>query len=90
MFMDSGKHSDVLRNQLQPAVGTERRSLSSSGACQQRDGARPQTVKHIQVLKLEVSPYPPCSPDLTPQRFSPLLGPYNTPYVEVTSDRMTR
>jgi len=90
MFMDSGKHSDVLRNQLRPAVRRERRGLSSSDACLKRENGRPQTVKHIQDLKLEVSPYPPCSPDLALQRYSPLLGPYKTPYVDVTSDRLKR
>ena len=73
-FMDSGRHSDVLRNQLRPAIRTERRGLSSGG-CLQRDNGRPQTVKQIHDLKLEVSPYPPCSPDLAPQRFSPRLTP---------------
>jgi hypothetical protein len=90
MFMDSGRHSDVLRNQLRPAVRTEHRGLSSSGACLKRNNVRTQTVKHIQNLKLEVSSYPPCSADLAPQRFSPILSPYKTSYVDVTADWTTR
>ena len=54
MFLDSGRHRDVLRNQLRPAVRTERHGLSSSGSCLQRDNGRPQTahqtVKQITYL----------------------------------------
>ena len=39
-------HSDVLGNQLRPAVRTARCGLSSSGACLQRDNGRPHTARH--------------------------------------------
>jgi len=63
-----------------------------SGVCLQHDAAQPLTAPHsmklIQDLTVEVLPHSQYSPDLAPQRFSPLLGPQNTPCVEVTSDHV--
>jgi histone-lysine N-methyltransferase SETMAR len=64
----NSERSDMLQNQLKPAIRTKRRSLSSSGVCLQHDNARThtarRTIKQIQDLKLEVLPQPPYSPDL--------------------------
>jgi histone-lysine N-methyltransferase SETMAR len=69
----SGRYSDVLRNQLKPAIRRHRRGLSSSGVRLQGVNARRHTarytVKQIQDFKLQVLPCPPHSPDLAPSDF---------------------
>ena len=62
-LMHSERRSDLLRNQLQPAIRRKHRVFLSSGMCLQLDNARPhpavRTVKQIQDLKLEVLHHTP-------------------------------
>jgi hypothetical protein len=73
MFMNSDRYSDMLQNQLKPAIGSKRRGLLSSGVCPWRDNARPRTARHtvkqIQDLKLKLLPHPLYSPDFAPTDF---------------------
>jgi len=69
----SGRYSDVLRNQLKPAIRRQRRGLSSSCVRLQGVNARAHTARHtvkrMQDFKLQVLPCPPHSPDLAPNDF---------------------
>jgi hypothetical protein len=77
--MNSERYSDMLQNQLRPAISRKDCDLLSSGACLLHDNTRPHTARHtvkqIQDLKLEVLPHPPYSPD---------LGPYKMLYLDIT------
>jgi hypothetical protein len=63
-------YSDMLQNQLKPAIKRKHCGLLSYGMCLQHDNAQPHTtphtVKQIQDLKLEVLSHPPYSPYLKP------------------------
>jgi histone-lysine N-methyltransferase SETMAR len=83
-MMNSERYSDMLKNQLKPAIRTKHCGLLSFGVCLQLDNARShtarRTVKQIEDLKLEVLPHLPYSPDLALSDF----------HVDVTSDWMRR
>lgn len=71
--MNRERYSDLLRNQLEPAIRRQGRGLLCSGECLQHDNCRHhtarQTMKKIQDFKLEVLTHTPYSPYFTPSNF---------------------
>ena len=69
----SATYSNLLRENLKPAIHQEQRRLLTTGVCLLRDNARPRTatatVSTIEELRFECIPYPPYSPDLAPSDF---------------------
>ena len=76
--INSARYSDLLANNLKPAVRTKRRGLLSKKVLLLHDNARPHTasqkVETINHLGFEVLEHPAYSPDLAPSD-SHLLGP---------------
>ena len=74
----SATYSDLLRENLQPAIRQKRRGLLAMGVCLFHDSARPQTatttVSTVEELRLEGMPHPPQLPDLAPSDFH-VFGP---------------
>lgn len=73
MTVNSTSYSNLLKNQLRPAIRSKRRGLLTSGVLLQHDNARPHTarlsVQTIQDIKFECLIHPPYSPDLAPSDF---------------------
>jgi len=74
----SARYSDMLVNELKPAIRSKRRGLLSKRVLLLHDNARPHTAAHtvdtLRALKFEVLEHPPYSPDLAPSAFH-LFGP---------------
>jgi histone-lysine N-methyltransferase SETMAR len=74
----SAQYSDMLVNEMKPAIRSKRRGLLSKRVLLLHDNARPHTAAHtvdtLRALKFEVLKHPPCSPDLAPSDFN-LFGP---------------
>jgi len=74
----SAQYSDMLVNELKPAIRSKRRGLLSKRVLLLHDNARPHTAKHtvdtLRAMKFEVLKHPPYSPDLAPSDFH-LFGP---------------
>ena len=77
----SATYSNLLRENLKPAIRQKRRGLLTTGVCLLHDNARPHTAKAtvstIEELRFECIPHPPYSPDLAPSDFhvfGPLKG----------------
>jgi len=76
----SARYSDMLVNELKPAIRSKRRGLLSKRVMLLHDNARPHTAAHTRTvetlhdLKFEVLKHPPYSPDLAPSDFH-LFGP---------------
>ena len=74
----SARYSDMLVNELKPAIRSKRRRLLSKRVFLLRDNVCPhtdaQTVDTLRALKFEVLKHPPYSPDLAPSDFH-LFGP---------------
>jgi len=71
--INSARYSDLLANNLKPAVRTKRRGLLSKKVLLLPDNARPQTASHtvetINHLGFEVLEHPAYSPDLAPSDY---------------------
>jgi transposase len=69
----SARYSDMLVNELKPAIRSKRRGLLSKRVLLLHDNARPHTAAHrvdkLRALKFEVLKHPPYSPDLAPSGF---------------------
>jgi len=76
--VNSAGYSDLLVNELKPAMRTKRRGLLSKRVLLIHDNARPHEAAHtvdtLRALKFEVLKHPPYSPDLAPSDFN-LFGP---------------
>jgi len=76
--INSAKYSDMLANNLKPAVRTKRRGLLSKKVLLLHDNARPHTASHtvetINHFSFEVLKHPPYIPDLAPSDYH-LFGP---------------
>jgi len=76
--MISATYSNLLRENLKPAIRQKWRGLLTMGVCLLHDNARPHTatatVSTIEELRFECIPQPPCSPDLAPLDFH-VFGP---------------
>jgi len=76
--INSARYSDLLANNLKPAVHTKRQGLLSKKVLLLHDNVRPhttsQTVETINHLGFEVLEHPAYSPDLTPSDYH-LFGP---------------
>jgi len=74
----SATYSNVLRENLKPAIRQKRRGLLTTGVCPLHENARPHTatatVSTIEELRFECIPHPPYSPDLAPSDFH-VFGP---------------
>ena len=72
----SATYSNLLRENLKPAIHQKRRGLLTTGVCLLHDNARPHTatatVSTIEELRFECIPHPPYSPGLRAIRFSRL------------------
>jgi len=77
-IVTSAGYSDMLVNELKPAIRSKRRGLLSERVLLLHDNARPHTAAHtvdtLRDLKFEVLKHPPYSPDLAPSDFR-LFGP---------------
>jgi histone-lysine N-methyltransferase SETMAR len=66
----SATYSNLLRENLKPAIHQKRRGLLTTGVCLLHDNAKPHTatatVSTIEKLRCECIPHPPYSPDLAP------------------------
>ena len=75
--MTSATYSNLLRENLKPAIRQKRRGLLTTGVCL-HDNAKPHTatatVSTIEELRFECIPHPPYSPDLAPSDFH-VFGP---------------
>jgi hypothetical protein len=69
----SARYSDMLVNELKPAIRSKRRGLLSKRVLLLHDSACPHTAAHtvdtLRALKFEVLEHPPYSPDLAPSDF---------------------
>ena len=76
--INSARYSDLLANNLKPAVRTKRRGLLSKKVLLLHDNARPHTASHtvetINHLGFQVLEHPAYSPHLTPSDYH-LFGP---------------
>jgi len=76
--VSSARYSDMLVNELKPAIRSKRRGLLSKRVLLLQDNARPHTAAHtmdtLRTLKSEVLNHPPYRPDLAPSGFH-LCGP---------------
>ena len=76
--INSARYSDLLANNLKPAVRTKRRGLLSMKVLMLHDNARPHMASHTvetsNHLGFEVLEHPAYSPDLTPSDYY-LFGP---------------
>ena len=76
--MTSARYSDMLVNELNPAIRSKPRGLLSKKVLLLHDNARPHTAAHtvdtLRALKFEVLKHPPYSSDLAPSGFH-LFGP---------------
>ena len=76
--MTSATYSNLLRENLKPAICHKRRGLLTAGVCLLHDNARPHTTTEtaltIEELQFEYIPHPPYSPDLAPSDFH-VFGP---------------
>ena len=76
--VNSARYSDMLVNELKPAIRLKRRGLLSKRVLLFYDNARPHTAAHtvdtLRALKFEVLKHPTYSPDLAPSDFH-LFGP---------------
>jgi hypothetical protein len=74
----SARYSDMLVNEMKPAIRSKRRELLSKRVLLLHDNARPHTaadtVDTLRALKFEVLKQPPYSPDWAPSDFH-LFGP---------------
>jgi hypothetical protein len=74
----NARYSDMLVNELNPAIRSKRRGLLSKSVLLLHNNARPHTAAHtvdaLRALKFEVLKHPPYSPDLAPSDFH-LFGP---------------
>jgi len=74
----SARYSDILVNELKPAIRSKRWVLLSKRVLLLYDNIRPHTAAHtmdtLRDLKFEVLKHPPYSPDLAPSDFH-LFGP---------------
>ena len=74
----SARYSDMLVNDLKPAIRSKRRGLLSKTVLLLHDNARPHTAAHtvdtLRALKFEVLKHPPYIQDLAPSDFH-LFGP---------------
>jgi hypothetical protein len=77
----SATYSNILRENLKPAIRQKRRGLLTMGVCLLHDNPRPPTaaatVWIIRELRYECIPHPPYSPNLVPSDFhvfGPLKG----------------
>jgi histone-lysine N-methyltransferase SETMAR len=74
----SARYSDMLANELKPAIRSKRRGLLSKGVLLLHDNGRLHTAAHtvdtLRTLKFEVLKHPPYVPDLAPSDFH-LFGP---------------
>jgi histone-lysine N-methyltransferase SETMAR len=74
----SARYSDMLVNELKPAIQSKRRGLLSKRVLLLHDNARPHTAAHtvdtLRAVKFEVLKHPPYSLDLAPSDFHP-FGP---------------
>ena len=74
----SATYSNLLRENLKPAIRQKWRRLLSMGVCLLHDNARPHTatatVSTIEELQFECNPHPPYPPDLAPSDFG-VFGP---------------
>jgi len=68
--VSSAQYSDILVNELKPAIRSKRRGLLSKRVLLLQDNARPHTAAHtvdkLRALKFELLKHPPYSPDLAP------------------------
>jgi hypothetical protein len=74
----SVRYSDMLVNEMKPAIRSKRRELLSKSVLLLHDNARQHmavhTVEKLRALKSEVMKHPPYSPDLASSDFN-LFGP---------------
>ena len=74
----SVNYSNILRNELRPAIRSKRRGRLTQGVLLLHDNARPYTahltINTIRQLNWEVLEHPAYSPDLAPSDFH-LFGP---------------
>jgi hypothetical protein len=74
----SATYSNLLRENLKPAIRQKWRGLLTMGVCLLHDNPRPPTaaatVSTIEKLRFECIPHPPYSPDLAPSDFH-VFGP---------------
>ena len=74
----SPTYSNLLRENLKPAIRQKRRGLLTTGVCLLHDNARPHTatgtVLTIEELRFECFPHPLYSPNLAPSDFH-VFGP---------------
>jgi histone-lysine N-methyltransferase SETMAR len=74
----SARYSDMLVNELNPAIRSKRRGLLSKRGLLLHDNARPRTTAHtvdkLRARKFEMLKHPPYSPELAPSDFH-LFGP---------------
>jgi histone-lysine N-methyltransferase SETMAR len=69
----SARYSDMLVNELKPAIRSKHQGLLSKRVLLLHDNARPHTAAHtvdnLRALEFEVLKHPPYSPDLAPLDF---------------------
>ena len=74
----SAQYSDMVVNELKPAIRSKHRGLLSKRVLLRHDNARPHTAAHTMVTlraqKFGVLKHPPYGPDLAPSDFH-LFGP---------------
>ena len=71
--VNSQRYSEMLEEELKPAIRTKRRGMLTKGVLLQHDNARPHTanltIETIKSLGFEVLPHPPYSPDHGPSDY---------------------
>ena len=72
-IVTSATYSNLLRENLKPAIRQKRRGFMTTGVCLLHDNAKPNTatatVSTIEEMWFECIPHPPYSPDLAPSDF---------------------